>query len=75
MGRFPDEDYISQTDMMKVKDGDFFVNDWLRNRDTLEYIVIWRNVFIFNYRYKNLLEIISLYSYMILFKYYHQKQR
>ena len=36
-----DEDYISLTDMLKAKDGDFFVTDWLRNRNTLEYIGIW----------------------------------
>jgi phage terminase large subunit-like protein len=27
-----DEDYISLTDMLKAKDGDFFIADWLRNR-------------------------------------------
>lgn len=32
------EDYICITDMIKAKDGDFFVTDWLRNRNTLEYI-------------------------------------
>ena len=36
-----DNDYISLTDMLKAKDGDFFVTDWLRNRNTLEYIGIW----------------------------------
>ena len=30
------EDYICITDMMKAKDGEFFVTDWLRNRNTLE---------------------------------------
>jgi hypothetical protein len=25
------EDYICITDMVKAKDGDFFVSDWLRN--------------------------------------------
>ena len=38
------EDYICLTDMMKAKDGDFFVTDWLRNRNTLEYIGIWEKV-------------------------------
>lgn len=33
-----DEDYICITDMLKAKDGEFFVTDWLRNRNTLEYI-------------------------------------
>jgi len=40
-----DEDYISLTDMIKAKDGDFFVTDWLRNRNTLEYIGIWENFY------------------------------
>lgn len=34
------EDYICITDMLQAKDGDFFVTDWLRNRNTLEYIGI-----------------------------------
>ena len=29
------EDYICITDMLKAKDGDFFISDWLRNRNTL----------------------------------------
>jgi hypothetical protein len=32
------EDYISLTDMLKAKDGDFFISDWLRNRNTVEYL-------------------------------------
>jgi hypothetical protein len=38
------EDYICLTDMLKTKDGDFFVTDWLRNRNILEYIGIWEKV-------------------------------
>lgn len=34
------EDYICLTDMMRAKDGDFFITDWLRNRNTLEFIGI-----------------------------------
>lgn len=34
-------DYISLTDMIKAKDGDFFISDWLRNRNTVEYLGIW----------------------------------
>lgn len=37
-------DYICLTDMIKAKDGEFFVTDWLRNRNTLEYIGIWEQV-------------------------------
>jgi len=45
------EDYICITDMIKAKDGDFFVADWLRNRNTLEYLGIWEKVYnpAFNY--------------------------
>lgn len=39
------EDYICLTDMLRAKDGDFFITDWLRNRNTLEYIGIWENVY------------------------------
>jgi hypothetical protein len=34
-------DYISLTDMLKAKDGDFFISDWLRNRNTVEFLGIW----------------------------------
>jgi len=46
-----DEDYICLTDMIKAKDGDFFVTDWLRNRNTLEYLGIWEKMYnpYFNY--------------------------
>lgn len=45
------EDYICLTDMMRAKDGDFFITDWLRNRNTLEFIGIWEKVYnpSFNY--------------------------
>lgn len=39
-----DSDYICLTDMMKAKDGDFFVSDWLRNRNTLEYVGAWESL-------------------------------
>ena len=39
------EDYICITDMLKAKDGDFFISDWLRNRNTLEYIGTWESVY------------------------------
>ena len=39
------EDYICLTDMMRAKDGDFFITDWLRNRNTLEFIGIWEKVY------------------------------
>lgn len=39
------EDYICLTDMLRAKDGEFFITDWLRNRNTLEYIGIWESVY------------------------------
>ena len=44
-------DFISLTDMLKAKDGDFFISDWLRNRNTIEYIGIWESIYnpTFNY--------------------------
>lgn len=39
------EDYISLTDMLKAKDGDFFISDWLRNRNTVEFLGIWESVY------------------------------
>lgn len=42
--KFKEEDYICITDMLKQKDGDFFVSDWLRNRNTLEFLSIWEEV-------------------------------
>lgn len=42
--KIDDEDYISITDMLKSKDGDFFVSDWLRNRNTIEFLGIWEEI-------------------------------
>ena len=44
-------DYICLTDMLRAKDGDFFITDWLRNRNTLAYIGIWENVYNPNFNY------------------------
>lgn len=30
--------------MLKAKDGDFFISDWIRNRNTLEYLGIWERI-------------------------------
>lgn len=37
-------DYISLTDMLRAKDGDFFISDWLRNRNTIEFLGIWERI-------------------------------
>ena len=39
------KDYISLTDMLKAKYGDFFISDWLRNRNTVEFLGIWESVY------------------------------
>lgn len=46
-----EQDYISLTDMLKAKDGDFFISDWLRNRNTVEFLGVWESVYnpAFNY--------------------------
>ena len=49
--KIKDEDYHCLTDMIKAKDGDFFITDWLRNRNTLEYIGIWEKVYNPNFNY------------------------
>lgn len=42
--RINDNDYISLTDMLKAKDGDFFFSNWLRNRNTVEFLGIWEKL-------------------------------
>jgi hypothetical protein len=48
---FHDKDYICLTDMLKAKDGDFFITDWLRNRNTLEFIEVWEKLYNPNFNY------------------------
>ena len=35
-----EDDYISLTDMLKAKDGEFFFSNWLRNRNTIEFLLM-----------------------------------
>ena len=37
--------------MLKSKDGDFFVSDWLRNRNTIEFLGIWEEIHNPNFNY------------------------
>jgi len=46
-----DMDFISLTDMLKAKDGDFFIADWLRNRNTVEFLGIWEKVHNLDFNY------------------------
>jgi len=46
-----DKDYLSLTDMLKAKDGDFFISDWLRNRNTVEFLGVWESIHNPNFNY------------------------
>jgi len=39
-----EQDYISLTDMLKAKDGGFFISDWLRNRNTVKFLGLWESL-------------------------------
>ena len=45
------QDYISLTDMLAAKDGEFFIADWLRNRNTVEFLGIWESINNPNFNY------------------------
>lgn len=45
------DDFISLTDMLKAKDGSFFISDWLRNANTLDYILAWESMNNPNFNY------------------------
>jgi KilA-N domain len=49
--QFENQDYISLSDMLKAKDGDFFISDWLRNRNTVEFLGIWERIYNPNFNY------------------------
>ena len=51
MLKFEDQDYLSLTDMLAAKDGDFFISDWLRNRNTVEFLGIWESIYNPNFNY------------------------
>jgi hypothetical protein len=46
-----EEDFISLTDMIRSKDGEYFVSDWLRNRNTIEFLGVWEKVYNPNFNY------------------------
>lgn len=43
--------FLCITDMLKSKDGDFFISDWLRNRNTIEFLGIWESIYNPNFNY------------------------
>jgi len=36
--------FLSLTNMIKAKNGEYFVADWLRNRNTIEFLGIWERI-------------------------------
>jgi len=46
-----EQDFICLTDMLKAKDGSFFITDWLRNRNTLEFLSVWEKINNPNFNY------------------------
>jgi len=46
-----EQDYICLTDMLKAKDGSFFITDWMRNRNTLEFLSVWEKINNPNFNY------------------------
>jgi hypothetical protein len=74
--KIDDEDYISLTDMLKAKDGDFFISDWLRNRNTIEYLGIWEKIHNPDFNYGEFATITSqagLNSYKLSVKEWNEK--
>ena len=39
------EDYICLTDMVKAQEGEFFISDWIRNANTLDYLAGWEQIY------------------------------
>ncbi len=76
--RVQDSDYVSLTDMLKAKDGAFFISDWLRNRNTVEFLGIWEKVHNPNFNYGEFALIrnqAGLHSYKISVKEWTQKTK
>lgn len=73
-----EQDYISLTDMLKAKDGDFFISDWLRNRNTVEFLGVWESVYNPDFNYGEFATIKSqagLNSYKLSVKEWVQKTK
>ncbi len=39
-----EEDYISLTDMVRREDGEDHIRNWMRNKNTIEYLGIWEQL-------------------------------
>lgn len=69
-------DYISLTDMIKAKKGQFFIESWLRNRNTIEFLGIWESLNNPNFNYHEfdgIKKIAGLHSFNISVKEWSKK--
>lgn len=58
--RIEDEDYISLTDMVrKSENGSALIEKWLRNKNTIEFIGIWEEMYNSNFNYDEYEEILK----------------
>lgn len=46
-----DKDFICITDIVKAQEGDFFISDWIRNANTLDYIAAWEQLYNEDFNY------------------------
>ena len=63
--------------VIKAKDGDFFISDWLRNRNTLEYLGAWESMFNPDFNYGEFATIKSkagLNNFKISIKEWHKRE-
>lgn len=44
LGKDANMDYISLTDMVKGEDGEDHIRNWMRNKNTIEYLGIWEKI-------------------------------
>ena len=45
------ENYISLTDMLRAKSGTQLITNWMRNRNTIEFLGIWESIYNPNFNY------------------------
>lgn len=43
--RVGNEDYISLTDMIRNLEGDDHIRDWMRTRETIEFLGLWEHMY------------------------------
>lgn len=48
-----EEDYINLTEILKTQESEYFIADWLRNRNTVEFLGLWEELNNPNFNYGN----------------------